>query len=494
MYALHSHDFYKADHRRQYPAGITQVYSNFTPRQSRVPGIEKVVPFGLQGFVRTWLQGHWFTSFFAIPVEEAVRVYKRRLDLALGIDAVPVSHIYDLHTMRRLPLLIKAVPEGLRIPMQCPMLTIRNTDSRFAWLTNFVETQLSAELWGPCTSATIAFQYRLEFERAARRTGADRSFIPWQGHDFSMRGMWGVDAAQRSGAAHLLSFTGTDTVPALDYLEAHYGADAAHEVLGGSVPATEHAVMCADTPENELETFRRLLRLYPKNVLSIVSDSWDFWRVVTEYLPLLEKEIMERDGKLVIRPDSGDPVAVLCGVPSWRAESPAERAGLVETLWELFGGYTNEMGYKVLDSHIGVIYGDSITLDRQREILKRLGDKGFASSNVVLGIGSYTYQHVTRDTFGWAMKATHCVVNGEPRDIYKAPRTDPGKNSARGLIRVDFDSKGLVRMYDGVSEEEESGGLLEPVFEDGELVRFQTLRDIRARITAELIHELGESW
>ena len=216
-------------------------------------------------------------------------------------------------------------------------------------------------------------------------------------------------------------------------------------------------------------------------------DTWDFFRVITDLLPQLKAEILGRDGKLVIRPDSGDPVRILVGDPDAPAGSPEHR-GLIELLWQIFGGTTSPLGFKVLDPHIGAIYGDSITLERQHAILSGLAAKGFASSNVVLGIGSYTYQHVTRDTFGFAMKATFCTVNGEDREIYKQPRTDSKKNSHRGLIAVRRGAGGELQAHFPVTRAEEAAAsnLLQPVFVDGRLVRQTTLAAIRGIVESEL--------
>jgi nicotinamide phosphoribosyltransferase len=294
--------------------------------------------------------------------------------------------------------------------------------------------------------------------------------------------MSGVEAACLSGAAHLLSFTGTDTIPAIDFLEEYYNADSDLELIGGSVPATEHSVCSLGTQEGEFNTFQRLItEIYPAGIVSLVSDTWDFWKVVTEYLPTLKGEIMARDGRVVCRPDSGDPVKIVTGDDSAPAGSPEQR-GAVECLWNTFGG-TYTKGYRRLDSHIGLIYGDSITIERQEQILGRLQKKGFSSDNVVLGIGSFSYQHVTRDTFGFAVKATYGEVNGEPREIYKTPKTDGGeKHSARGLLRV---QDGVL--IDRVSWDEEEGGDLEDVFVDSRLMRDESLFDIRQRVCGTFV-------
>jgi nicotinamide phosphoribosyltransferase len=242
--------------------------------------------------------------------------------------------------------------------------------------------------------------------------------------------------------------------------------------------------------ESEINTFRRLItELYPNGIVSIVSDTWDFWKVMTEYLPELKEEILARDGRLVIRPDSGDPVKIICG----DNESPesmiteAQRKGAYEILWDVFGGMINDKGYKVLNPKVGLIYGDSITLDRQEQILHNLMEKGFSASNLVLGIGSFTYEYVTRDTFGFAMKATWGQVNGTPKDIYKNPKTDSGfKKSAKGLLAVYRNDEGKLYLKDNCTREEEEGGLLRTVFCDGKLIVNDSLSHIREVVASHL--------
>jgi nicotinamide phosphoribosyltransferase len=297
-----------------------------------------------------------------------------------------------------------------------------------------------------------------------------------------MRGMGGIEAAVTSAAGHLLSFKGTDTIPAIDFLEDYYNANSNSELIGGSVAATEHSVMCMGTDTGEFETFQRLItEVYPKGIVSIVSDTWDLWKVLTDYLPRLKSKITRREGKVVIRPDSGDPVDIICGNPMGKNEQ--ERKGVIELLWDVFGGKTNEKGYKELIPQIGAIYGDSITLQRATQICERLKAKGFASTNVVLGIGSFTYQYNTRDTFGFAMKATYGEVNGFGREIFKDPITDDGtKKSAKGLLQIYKNAAGKYCLKDQCNWEEEKMGELKEVFRDGKLILDDFLKKIRGRI------------
>lgn len=248
MTPLTQKDFYKTDHRRQYPEGTELVYSNFTPRSSRLfKGTKdfdgKIVWFGLQRFIIDFLVEE-YNTFFAMNKEDAVGMYKRRLDTSLGPDSVPLEHIEALHDLGYLPLRIKSLPEGSKVPMKVPVLTIVNTHPEFYWLVNDLETVMSTELWKPTTVATIAYQYRKLLDRYAEETGAPKEFVPLQGHDFSMRGMSGRADAANSGMGHLLSFIGTDTIPAIDAVEYYYNGVNGDELIGCSVPATEHSVTC----------------------------------------------------------------------------------------------------------------------------------------------------------------------------------------------------------------------------------------------------------
>jgi nicotinamide phosphoribosyltransferase len=557
-------DFYKLSHRPQYPEGTEVIYSTWTPRSNKhFPNSDKVVAFGFQGFIKKYLIDFFNENFFSVSQAEVVEEYKRVVTSCLGDPNPDVDHIIELHELGYLPIKIMALPEGVIVPMRVPMLTICNTDSRFFWLTNYLETIMSCELWQPATSATIAWKYKQLLTKYAMETAGSTEFVPFQGHDFSMRGMAGLSSAESSGAGHLLSFVGTDTIPAISYHERYYNADITKELVGTSIPATEHSVMCAGGKSDELETYRRLINdVYPAGFVSIVSDTWDLWNTITNILPALKDDILKRDGKVVIRPDSGDPVDIVCGTLSnirtfegrgkytaadqlsdffveitehddelieWEGKvykvsgaqeflehygehamfdldpvnrfndlitgnrvgilypveidtSPASK-GVIELLWDLFGGTVNAEGYKELDPHIGCIYGDAITLDRCEEICKRLKAKGFASTNMVYGIGSYTYQYNTRDTFGFALKSTLCVINGKERFIFKDPATDDGtKKSNTGAVAVqNVKGKGLVCL-DKLPLEHDVANLMRTILEDGELKVNDSLADIRARL------------
>lgn len=473
-------DGYKVDHRRQYPDGTNRVYSNWTPRGSRVEGQEEVVLFGLQYFLQRFLMDDMRAGFFEQPKDDVLKRYTRRINGYLGPNEVGIDHVADLHDLGFVPLQFSAVPEGTRVPLRVPQLVVENTIDEFFWLTNCYETLASTTIWQPCTSATTAYRFRKLLNQYAQLTGTDPEFVGWQGHDFSFRGLPGIEAAAASGAAHLLSFVGTDTIPALDFIEQYYWGDEPDDyLLGGSVAATEHSVMCAGGHKTETETFERLLDLYPTGIVSVVSDTWDLWKVLTEILPKLKDKIMSRDGKLVIRPDSGNPADILCGDPDARRGSPINK-GVIELLWDVFGGTTNDEGFRVLDSHIGAIYGDAITYDRADEIMNRLANKGFASGNVVFGVGSFSYQYVTRDTYGYAMKATWANVGGEERDLFKKPVTDNGeKFSATGRLAVHAYPDGELYVIEKATPEQEAASLMAPRWRDGEFLDRTSISKVR---------------
>ncbi|MEX3713383.1 nicotinate phosphoribosyltransferase [Cytobacillus horneckiae] len=487
-------DFYKLSHKDQYPSGTEVIYSTFIPRTNKYfPEADEVVVFGIQGFIKKYLVEHFNVNFFIRPKSDVVDEYVRFVKYTLGIPEPDTSHIEELHDLGYLPIKIKALKEGTLAPIKTPVLTIENTQPNLVssfWLTNYLETIISNEIWLPMTSATMAHQYRKLLDEYALKTVGHTEDVGFQGHDFSMRGMSSLGAAKASGAGHLLSFTGTDTIPAILYHEEYYNADIEKELVGASISATEHSVMSANTDaasRDEYEMYKRLItEVYPSGIFSVVSDTYDFWAVIGDILPRLKKEIMERDGKVVIRPDSGDPVLILTGNPD--GETKLERQGLIEALWDIFGGTISERGYKVLDSHIGAIYGDSITLQRARAIVEKLEAKGFASTNVVFGIGSYTYQYQTRDSLGFAMKATYAEVNGEERMLFKDPKTDDGtKRSLRGRVWVGRSPNGHIQFTDGLTKDMtfRSPNLLETVFINGELVRDESLNEIRERLHRE---------
>lgn len=473
-------DFYKLSHRIMYPKGMELCYSTWTPRASRMTGVDNVVVFGQQAFIKNYLINFFNDNFFSKSKNDIVADYKHILQYTLGVVGADTSHIEALHDLGYLPLSIKALPEGSVVPLRVPMMTIQNTDPKFFWLTNYIETLASSELWQTSTSATIAKEYRKILDKAAMKTVGNTDFVQFQGHDFSMRGMSSLNSSISSGMGHLLSFAGTDTIPAIQGAVELYNANLEKELVGTSIPATEHSIQCAYGDDMEYLT-KMISEVHPSGFVSVVSDGYDFWDVIGRVVPALKDKIMAREGKVVIRPDSGDPVKIVCGDPNGKTE--LERKGAVEALWDIFGGTITDKGYKLLDSHIGLIYGDAITLKRAEQITNLLADKGFASINVVFGIGSYTYQYNTRDTFGFALKSTLCVIDGVEKQIFKDPKTDDGiKKSQKGRVAVLEDGNSF-KFIDGLSLLETiPGDKLIEIYRDGQLLVNQTFADIRARL------------
>ena len=480
-------DFYKTIHHMCYAEGMTKLVSYWTPRISRKENMNKVVMFGLQSFLKKYLIKYFNDNFFSESKEKIVKEYKRVISRTMGDIVADTTHIEKLHDLGYLPIEIKAVPEGTRVNIKTPMIEITNTHDDFAWLVNYLETFMSCNIWQPMTSATIAYRYREIVEKYFDLTVVNGDVTKACG-DFSMRGFSSIESAQVSSAGHLLSFTGTATISSILYLEEYYNCNIENEIVGLGTPSTEHSVMCSYGTD-ELKAYKRLINeVFPNGILSIVSDTYDYWNLITNILPILKEDILNRNGKIVIRGDSGDPVKIICGDNDAPKDSP-EYKGTVELLYEIFGGEVNEKGYKVLDSHIGTIYGDSITVERCEEICKQLARKGFAVSNCTFGIGSYTYQYNTRDTFGFALKATHAVINGKEQFIFKDPKTDTGnfKKSQKGMCYVYKNGQDIF-YKDGITIKEQEqckDNLLEVVFNNGQLIREYSLKDIRKRLNGK---------
>ena len=478
-------DGYKTSHHKMYPEGTTLVYSNFTPRSVKFmpEQAKKVAVFGIQYTVK-YIHEIYQEHFFSKPKNDVIQEAKMFLDSYLGVD-YDVSHFEKLHDLGYLPLHIKGLQEGTLSTEKIPILTIYNTHPDFYWLPNFLETLISSLLWKPLHSASMAYAYKQIMLKYAKETDEKNlAFVDFQGHDFSFRGMQHPESAISSAMGFLTCFKGTDTIPALQATKKYYNSDN----VGFSVPASEHSVMCAGEKDSELDTFRRLLKVYPTGILSVVSDTWDLWKVCTEHLVTLKEEILARDGKLVIRPDSGDPVDIICGLPEscWhllaKENSPIKK-GVIELLWDVFGGTVNEQGYKVLDSHIGAIYGDSITLERAVQICERLKAKGFASTNIVFGVGSYSMGYATRDNQGNAVKCTYVEINGKGVEVFKDPVTDGGsKKSAKGLVGIFLNGDDSLRLEDQLTWEQEKRGLLETVYVNGGFENEITLEQVREKI------------
>ena len=459
-------DVYKFSHKDQYPPTLNRVYSYLESRGTREAGLDFTVFFGLQYYLQKYL---------TCPTHADVDEFLEVAEGILGTGTVDLKQMRELVDLGYLPIHIRAVPEGTVVtPLSNALLTITNTHPGFGWLVNYLETLLM-KLWSPITVASNSLRFRRLFEKYASDTCDNVSHVPFQMHDFGYRGCSSEESAAIAGAAHLTSFMGTDTTAAVKLLKDYYLGE--HGQIGLSVPASEHSVMCSWSKENDdFPAIENMLRTYPTGIVSIVSDTYNLWDSIErgfagEFRSLVE----QRNGKVVIRPDSGDPLKILCG--DVEATGPAA-TGVIRLLDQHFGSTVNAKGYRVLNPKVGTIYGDASFYSRADEILATLQRMGYASSNVVFGSGGLLLNNWSRDTLKMAIKASYCEIGGVPRDIEKRPITDVEKKSKKGRLR-------LNRREDGTYYTEDQcngfGGCLQTVYRNGGILP-TTLSQIRSRI------------
>lgn len=570
-------DFYKVTHMLQYRDNITHFTSYLTPRGSRFKSIDKMVVFGIANFVNEYLfkgfNEEFFNAEWPLVRNEVVEVLEKGLGYPQRLVNNTLVKIGALHNLGYLPVEINGLPEGSICPMQVPAIEIRSTDFAFAWVAQSIESLLSCEFWHPTMSATIAHEYA-KIAKAAydKTTNADYRTAMC---DFSMRGQESYESAVASGAGFLTSFYNCSTVESRYYIKRNYVHG--DEVRVNGLTSTEHSVMCSDFSlcGDERETLKRLLtEVYPDVSFSAVSDSYDFWHLVTEILPTLKEEIENHKGFIGIRHDSDEPVHALCGIRcinlndilvcdeevndfedfenlayeiinddfrftkevervyieytfgnknyhgvfevipyvaevdtdgcEWiryeinllEEERTPEDKGLVEVLYELFGGKKNDKGYIIVNPKVKAVYGDSITIPRAKEIYNRLEKKGFAANNVSLGVGSFSMECLeedgvlkpfTRDSFSIAVKATYGrkrIANGEVGfPIFKDPKGCEGKKSLKGLCRV-VKEDGEFKVIQNLTEEKYNAYQTHEMvnyFKDGKPVKY-SFEDVRNRL------------
>lgn len=552
-------DAYKTGHINQQPLGTDSFFENLTARSHtyfNTPlDFDGSVFMGMQRLLLRWLVGS-FDKFFKAPFNETEAEYLQYMDGVLGKGVVKANHLRALHELGYLPLEIRSVPEGSLVPIRVPFLTIENTVDGFGWLTGYFEDLWSNELWKPCVLATKALHFRRVLEQYANETGAPKAFIDYQSHNFALRGMSGMFDDANSSMGQLVYFKGTDSFPSVWTANRFYNPNGDIPVgeIANSVPATEHSVTCLNiavyaeqlsalpafenasedellSKAEELFMHRLITETYPAGVFSFVSDTNDFWDTLRNKAVANKDAIMARDGKVVFRPDSGNPTRILAGyrwdgvhyatrhdaeqnadlipyeaiyvhdkcyrivegdvLPEIDYSQPLELhevKGAVDLLWDIFGGTVNAAGFREVDSHVGLIYGDAITLVRMTEILARLKEKGYCSSNVVFGVGSFEFQFVTRDTLGIAMKATAGKVKGKHYSIAKNPKTDDGtKKSAKGYLIVKRGEDGKLELVDNLTREQYEAmrgsdiDAMRTVYKDGDVKVLESLRTIRER-------------
>lgn len=543
--SLYLTDGYKVGHKKMLAKGTTKLYGTWIPRSTKhaPKGVTKIVSFGQQ-LVWKWLHDEFEENFFRTKernsassllvngfkqsLKQEALQFTKDMSLYLGME-YDGKHFEELWDLGYLPIKVKALPEGIETGTNIPHMTFINTVDGFAWLTLYLETVVSSLAWKPSTAATVAKLYRRQAEEWVSKTDNQNMWlVDFMCHDFSARGLDPM-SQYLIGLGHASSFKGSDTLPVIPAARYFYGVKE-DEMPIYSVNASEHSVSTTKIfTVGEQQMIADWLEIFPKGILSIVSDTFDLWKLITEYLPANKEAIMARDGKLVIRPDSGDPVDIICGINSkyevrngeiyeWESDykdygsgqhrdisgynskstkSLSEHKGVIELLWDIFGGTINEQGFKVLDPHIGAIYGDSITPERQVQIYERLAAKGFASTNIVLGVGSFTYQYNTRDTLGFAAKGAWFEVeellyheDGQINmavktgyDIYKDPVTDDGtKKSLKGKQVIFLDDNLEYYCVGQCDDETEERGILQVIYEDGKFFNQVTLNEVRERL------------
>lgn len=452
-------DSYKLSHYKQYPAGTSQIYSYF---ESRGGEFEGVTFFGLQYLLKEYLEGQVVTQE---KIDRADKIYAAHFGNPTLFNKAGWEYILHTHN-GHLPIRIKAVAEGTVIPTHNVMLTIENTDPNCFWLTNFLETLL-LQLWYPCTVATISREVKTLITKYLNETG-DPSTIDFKLHDFGFRGVSSVQSAGIGGAAHLINFMGTDTVAALTFIQEYYAPFPVGEGLelpmfGFSIPAAEHSTITSWGRDNETDAYRNMLQQYPEGLVAVVSDSYDIYNACEHiWGEVLKDEILQRNGTLVVRPDSGEPKDVVLKC--------------TQILGEKIGFTVNEKGYKVLNPKIRIIQGDGVNYESICEILEHLKNHGWSADNVAFGMGGALLQKVHRDTQKFAFKCSCATINGEDRDVYKDPATDHGKKSKRGRLKLVKENE----IYITKALDEDGEDILQTVFENGKILReidFQGVKD-----------------
>lgn len=445
-------DSYKASQKFQYETGTTHVYSYV---ESRGGIWDRTVVFGLQAFIKEYL---------TTPITKEMIDEAEEMITAHGEPFYREGWDYILNEHKGyLPVAIKAVPEGTVIPNKNVIATIVNTDPKCWWLTSYLETALLRAIWYPTTVATNSYEMKQIIMRYLEETSDDpQGQIGFKLHDFGARGASSRETAMIGGLAHLVNFMGTDTMEALVAAKRWYKATGP---VGFSIPASEHSTMTSWGRENEVDAYRNMLRLFakPGALVAVVSDSYDLWNAVDNIWGVeLRQHVIDSGAIVVVRPDSGDPETV-----------PVET---VRRLGEKFGYTINSKGYKVLNN-VRVIQGDGITVETIPVILENLKAAGYAADNLSMGMGAGLLQKVDRDTLKFAMKCSAICVNGEWRDVFKDPATDPGKRSKRGQLALINEGGWKTVEADGNAWRD----VMVPVFRNGQLLREWTFDEVRAR-------------
>lgn len=445
-------DSYKLSHFKQYPPGTTRV-SSYIEARTNAP-YQRTLFFGLQGFLKEHL-----SDLAYITQAQVAQAENFSASHGLPFNKAGWDHIIS-NCNGFLPIRIEAIPEGSGVPVGTPLVQVVNTDPAVPWLTSYIETMLLRAVWYPTTVATRSKHIQLMIADWLNETCDDpASVLPFRLHDFGARGVSSGESAAIGGAAHLINFMGSDTIEGILWARKFYG----EPMAGFSIPAAEHSTITAWGRDGERAAYANMLEQFPTGLVAVVSDSYDIFNACRElWGEQLKSAVLARDGTLVVRPDSGP------------MSTPVE---VVQLLGEKFGTTTNSKGYKVLNPKVRVIQGDGVEFSTINIILSALQREGYSAENIAFGMGGQLLQAVNRDTLGFAMKANAIEIHGTWRDVYKEPKGDSGKNSKRGRLAVDAGTLQTVRLEDLGTRT----NLLQPVWENGRLLRDQSFADIRER-------------
>lgn len=447
-------DSYKYAHARMYPENTKNLSATIEAR-SALGAIDEIVFFGLQMELAKLAD----LRITDKDIDEAEDFLKNH-GLALFIPGWrKIAREYN----GKLPVKIWALPEGTVVAPGVPQVRVESTDEELFWLPSFLETRLLRAVWYPSTVASRSRALKKIITSRLLQTDGSDEGVEFKLHDFGARGASSYETAAIGGVAHLVSFWGTDTVPGLVAARNFYGA----EMAGYSIPATEHSVMTAEGREGEKDVIKRILMDNPEGLVAMVCDSYDLMDVVRNVLGKdLKDLVLNRNGTLVVRPDSGEPTQI---VPD-----------TIEALMDAFGSETTEQGYRLLPAQVRVIQGDGITLDSLPDILDAMMARGLAIGNIAFGMGGGLLQQVTRDDFGYAMKTNARLADDTWVDVYKDPITAAGtKTSKKGRQAAVMTPQGLVaKRLDTIDPKEDA---LDVVFENGDIIKVNTFDDIRAR-------------
>lgn len=447
-------DSYKTTHFKQYPPNTEKIYSYF---ESRGGKYEQTCFFGLQYFLKEYLEGQVVTQE---KIDAAAKLFSTHLGNDNLFNRAGWEYIlkeYNGH----LPVKIKAVPEGSVLPYRNVLMTIENTDSNCYWLTNYLESLL-VQVWYPTTVATQSYHLKKLIKKYLEVTGSKENMteLPFKLHDFGFRGVSSVESAGIGGAGHLIHFSGTDTLYALQVIQDFYNTDAVH---GFSVPASEHSTMTSWGKSNETAAYQNMLEQYPTGIVSVVSDSYDIYKACEEiWGKTLKDKVLERDGRLVIRPDSGDVLEVILR--------------LLSILEKTFGTTINEKGYKVLNPKVRLLQGDGVDAEAIEMILNAMQKNKWSADNIVFGMGGGLLQKMNRDTLKFAFKCSYAEIDGKGKAIFKDPITDSGKKSKRGQLKL---IENEIGNYQTVRKESKGIDLLETVFENGKILKEYGFEEVK---------------